>query len=66
MKLKCKHKRRVVVVGELNRVLHRSDGSRCKDHTLRLGNSVVETRDPSGLLFVYDGVSTRFIRTNER
>ena len=63
MKLKCKHKRRVVVVGDKNVVLHRNDGSRCDDTYLKLGPSRVETRDPMGLLFVYNAANhtTRYM-----
>lgn len=53
MKLKCEHKRRVVIVGDPHTVLHRSDGSHCHDPRPTIGKSTVETRDPSGVLMVY-------------
>jgi len=66
MKLKCGHKRRVVIVGPLNSVLHRSDGSRCPDNFPNIGNSVVDTTDLRSDIPVYDRKTSQLIRFIEK
>lgn len=51
MKLKCRtHKQRVMILSDAIRtVVHRNDGSYCPDQILKLGDNIIDNRDPLGI-----------------